>query len=269
MLPGCLFPQTEETEQVKDSDGDGYADSIDAFPNNPYEWKDSDGDGVGDNSDAFPYDPSEQYDSDKDGVGDNLDAFPNNPTQWSDRDGDGYGDNPNGINPDAFPDNPNEWRDTDGDGIGDNADIYDYGNGAIEVKLLSYHGDNYIEEDGTPPDPVFSIYIFTPDDVYSKWTTVYWNTTDITFHNEAVLIADIKDDMDKVWIQITAEDGDGQLYEPIDIEGSTADITHIGHFFYPAKQSYVTYRNDGRLDLADEKDGIIEYEVRVIQAPQS
>lgn len=41
-----------------DSDGDGYADADDAFPNDPKEWQDSDGDGVGDNSDPYPNDPN-------------------------------------------------------------------------------------------------------------------------------------------------------------------------------------------------------------------
>ncbi|MEZ5738747.1 MAG: PA14 domain-containing protein, partial [Burkholderiaceae bacterium] len=40
-----------------DSDGDGYLDANDAFPNDPTEWADSDGDGVGDNSDLYPTDP--------------------------------------------------------------------------------------------------------------------------------------------------------------------------------------------------------------------
>jgi hypothetical protein len=37
--------------QSADIDGDGVADSQDAFPANPAEWKDSDGDGIGDNAD--------------------------------------------------------------------------------------------------------------------------------------------------------------------------------------------------------------------------
>jgi hypothetical protein len=49
---GCL-----EEELPKDSDGDGYIDSIDAFPDDPTEWRDSDGDGTGDNQDADPEDP--------------------------------------------------------------------------------------------------------------------------------------------------------------------------------------------------------------------
>lgn len=39
-----------------DTDGDGYNDDVDVFPNDENEWKDSDNDGVGDNSDEFPYD---------------------------------------------------------------------------------------------------------------------------------------------------------------------------------------------------------------------
>ena len=111
-LSGCIdTSQQNETIETKDTDGDGYNDDIDTFPNDSSEWKDSDNDGYGDNSDGFPYDSSEHADLDEDGVGDNSDVFPNDSTQWVDRDGDGYGDNPNGNNPDIFPDNPNLWQD--------------------------------------------------------------------------------------------------------------------------------------------------------------
>ena len=76
-----------------DSDGDGHADAVDAFPDDRSEWKDSDGDGRGDNGDMFPLDPKEWVDSDADGVGNNGDAFPNDPSEWADSDGDGVGDN--------------------------------------------------------------------------------------------------------------------------------------------------------------------------------
>ena len=46
------------TVPYSDSDGDGIADEMDAFPNNPTEFLDSDGDGVGDNSDTAPTDPN-------------------------------------------------------------------------------------------------------------------------------------------------------------------------------------------------------------------
>ena len=126
---------------VRDSDGDGYRDDVDAFIYNPNEWIDADGDGVGANTDEcdndpssyvdedgdgycvptdlFPDDPAEWFDSDMDGVGDNADLFPNNPADWADTDGDGVGDNT-----DAFPNWPGEWADTDGDGIGDNGDAF-------------------------------------------------------------------------------------------------------------------------------------------------
>jgi len=88
-LSGCI-----ET----DTDGDGYNDEVDVFPNDDTEWMDSDGDGIGDNSDAFPNDSTEYLDTDKDGVGDKSDEFPNDSSEWLDSDGDGYGDNS-----DAFP----------------------------------------------------------------------------------------------------------------------------------------------------------------------
>ncbi len=133
---------------VRDSDGDGYRDDVDAFIYNPNEWIDADGDGVGDNTDAFPNDSDETSDTDGDGFGDNVDqcpsvsglsnidvigcldsdgdgysdsgdAFPLWPFEWADSDGDGIGDNG-----DAFPNDPNETIDTDGDGVGNNADAF-------------------------------------------------------------------------------------------------------------------------------------------------
>ena len=143
-----------------DLDGDGHANTSDAFPLDPAEWADSDGDGVGDNGDAFPNDPTEKADSDGDGVGDNADAYPLDPTRWSldgdndgvdddadncptvsnasqaDYDNDGIGDacdadiDGDGANndADAFPYDPAEWADSDGDGFGNNADAFDSSN---------------------------------------------------------------------------------------------------------------------------------------------
>ena len=74
-----------------DSDGDGYSDGVDAFPNDPNEWADSDGDGMGDNGDPCPNDPDNDIDGD--GVCGADDAFPNDPNEWADSDGDGMGDN--------------------------------------------------------------------------------------------------------------------------------------------------------------------------------
>ena len=108
-----------------DTDGDGWSDASDGFPNDPARWIDTDGDEVEDKDDAFPFDPTQWDDTDNDGFGDNrfgsnADRFPLDPTQWYDIDGDGYGDNPDGENYDAFLAEPSQWSDVDGDGCGDN-----------------------------------------------------------------------------------------------------------------------------------------------------
>lgn len=124
-----------------DSDGDGWADILDAFANNILEWIDSDDDGVGDNSDAFPFDGTETHDDDLDGVGNNSDAFPFDGTETHDDDLDGVGDNS-----DAFPKDQNESLDTDGDGYGNNADdcILIAGNSSLDtVGCLDKDGDGW------------------------------------------------------------------------------------------------------------------------------
>jgi hypothetical protein len=104
LMSGCT-ENSPEGNIVKDTDGDGYNDTVDAFPLDSTEWKDSDGDGVGDNSDAFPFDANETKDTDGDGVGDHADAFPFNSTEWRDSDGDGVGDNA-----DYYPYDPTRWE---------------------------------------------------------------------------------------------------------------------------------------------------------------
>jgi len=120
---GCALEQ-------KDSDSDGYNDSVDDFPYDDTQWLDTDGDGFGDNPtgnnpDSFPTDNTQWSDIDGDGYGDNAagnspDQFPYDPTQWYDSDGDGYGDNASGNNPDLWPNDSTQWTDSDGDGYGDN-----------------------------------------------------------------------------------------------------------------------------------------------------
>ncbi|MEE2759107.1 MAG: hypothetical protein VYA86_03915, partial [Candidatus Thermoplasmatota archaeon] len=133
---------TQPTIGCPDSDGDGWADTSDAFPDVSTQWSDSDGDEFGDNPEGFEADAcpdvegySDQdrfgcLDTDGDGWSDTNDMFPANPTQWADADGDGIGDNyscssfVNDIciaeNGDAFPSEVSQHKDRDGDGYGDN-----------------------------------------------------------------------------------------------------------------------------------------------------
>ena len=67
-----------------DTDGDGYNDTTDAFPNDPTEWADTDGDTIGDNADT---------DDDNDGMSDVWeDAYGLNPKDASDATADPDGD---------------------------------------------------------------------------------------------------------------------------------------------------------------------------------
>ncbi|MCO4799765.1 MAG: S8 family serine peptidase, partial [Colwelliaceae bacterium] len=104
-----------------DVDGDGMS-NIDEFQAGrfiSYLEDDSDEDGVADHIDAFPDDSSEAYDADGDGIGNNADL---------DDDNDGVEDEF-----DIFPLDPNETIDTDGDGIGNNADTDDDNDGVEDV----------------------------------------------------------------------------------------------------------------------------------------
>ena len=140
-----------------DADGDGWADSIDAFPSDDTQHSDQDGDGYGDNStgnnaDDCPLtygnstiDRLGCVDTDGDGYSDINDDFPTDPTRHLDTDGDGYDDaeddciNTAGTSTngsigcfdadqdswadgnDSFPLDATQWNDTDLDGYGDNA----------------------------------------------------------------------------------------------------------------------------------------------------
>ena len=71
---------------ANDSDGDGYPDDEDAFPNDPDEWLDTDGDGIGNNADTDDDGDGMSDDFENDYGLDPLDASDAN----EDLDGDGY-----------------------------------------------------------------------------------------------------------------------------------------------------------------------------------
>jgi hypothetical protein len=149
---GDAFPQ--DSTQWLDRDGDHYGDNndtnatnIDAFPSDGTQWADADLDGHGDNpygteGDWFPDDHSRWADSDRDGVADEDDDFVNDASQWLDSDNDGHGDNPSGNQPDNFPDNPDEWIDSDGDGIGNNGDAFPFDSSQRSDRDGDSYGDN-------------------------------------------------------------------------------------------------------------------------------
>ncbi len=154
-----------------DSDGDGYSDSQDEYPEDQSQYVDSDGDGYGDNysgtdGDHFPNDPTQYLDSDGDGYGDNTggnnsDKFPSNEDQWNDSDDDGYGDNSNGLLGDKYPNDRTQWNDTDGDGYGDNPDGTEpdscpnetgYSNMLDRYGCLDSDSDGYANQDDALPN---------------------------------------------------------------------------------------------------------------------
>ncbi len=260
-----------------DADQDGVIDEEDAFPNDPTQFADRDEDGYGDNPngrtpDAFPDDKSEWIDTDKDGIGNNADKFPTDATQWADRDNDGYGDNPNGNNPDAFPDNRNEWKDTDHDSIGDNADIYDQGNGGIRVQIIKFIGDNYGEsfpEAGTN-DPFFKIMVYAyypgkqTELVGEGQSSIFYD--DVTIDYPFSYICDVNDDANKISVYISAIDEGGMFASDsiIDIN-SNIDSGEILQYFFPGSNNNVlSFTDDGKIDLQDERDGVIEYSIQVV-----
>ena len=118
-----LLTACNEKDNEPDADGDGIADKIDIFPNDPTEFEDSDNDGVGDNKDAFPFNASENSDSDGDGLGDMADLFPYDSKERVDTDGDGFGDNSDNC---FLLYNPKQ-NDHNNDGLGDLCSLNDTG----------------------------------------------------------------------------------------------------------------------------------------------
>jgi gliding motility-associated-like protein len=142
--------QNESTLEVvevnpEDLDGDGYLNSVDAFPNDPSEYLDTDVDGIGDNADQ---------DDDNDGFTDSDEALcKTNPKDSNslptDNDGDQIvdcidtDDDNDGVEDkrDAFPMDDSEYLDTDKDGIGNNADEDDDGDGYKDQDEIACESD--------------------------------------------------------------------------------------------------------------------------------
>jgi len=228
-----------------DTDGDGWSDAGDDFPNDPNEYLDTDSDLVPDHLDEFPFDPTQQTDSDGDGYGDNpngnlgdvfpndatryadsdrdgvddaSDTFPYDPTQTEDKDGDGMGDNPMGIGADKFPDDVSQWGDIDGDGFGDNP------NGTNPDAFIT-DATQWIDEDGDGygDNPAGRLYDLFPQNP-TQW---------------------LDEDGDGLGDNLTGTNADPYLFD-FDNDGYNDSIDPL-----PKRASPGDLDNDGVLDVND------------------
>ena len=143
ICPDIEGNSTEDVLGCLDSDGDGWSDAGDVFPNDATQYLDDDLDGYGDSTNGnFPDScpglfgtSTEQQlgcpDSDGDGWADHLDAFSDDERFWSDIDEDGHPDQQGTNMTDDCPEvagNSMQDRigclDTDGDGWSDDGDVY-------------------------------------------------------------------------------------------------------------------------------------------------
>lgn len=121
--PDDAGTSTNDVYGCIDTDGDGYSDLNDLWPNDSSQWYDDDLDGFGDASsgtdpDQCPDEYGTAYrgtligcpDTDGDGYADAEDAFPTHSSQHLDTDGDGWGDNETSgaHKPDHWPNDPNK-----------------------------------------------------------------------------------------------------------------------------------------------------------------
>jgi len=230
-----------------DTDGDGYSNQGDAFPNDGSQYTDADSDGYGDNAsgslpDACPstYGSSTRGgefgcpDGDGDGWADQSDTFPDDLSQWNDTDGDGYGDSIIGFEGDACPQTAGNSTvdrfgclDADGDGTSDLNDAFTtnptqqsdrdgdgYGDnqtvGATQVDMFPSDGTqwNDTDGDGHGDNPFGSQGDWFPNDP-SRWQD-----------SDRDGIADEDDAFDNDASQWNDTDGDGHGDNP---GGTAAD----------------------------------------------
>ena len=192
-LDGCPIIFGNSTWDVfgcVDSDGDGYSDQGDKFPQDSTQQLDSDQDGYGDNTegnlgDDCPrtYGTSNRNstfgceDLDFDGWADFEDEYVNDSSQWKDTDGDGYGDELNGFQGDACPKSAGSstldrfgCRDTDNDGWSDNGDALPEN----PTQWIDRDGDGYGDNDS---EEATEVDLFPSDGTQ-------WNDTDGDGHGD-------------------------------------------------------------------------------------
>ena len=173
-----------------DSDGDGYSNTGDDFPNDKSQHSDADQDGFGDNPngslpDSCPsvYGSSSRnntfgcQDSDFDGWADFDDEYPVDSSQWKDSDNDDYGDELNGFEGDACPLIPGTSSidrfgclDSDGDGYSDLGDDLPH----ESTQWLDRDGDGY----GDNNEEGANLVDYFPSD------GTQWNDTDGDGHGD-------------------------------------------------------------------------------------
>lgn len=190
-----------------------------------------------------------------------LQGNENNPFAGiSDTDGDGYNDDM-----DAFINDPDEWKDSDNDGIGDNTDIYNKGNAVLYFNILSFSGDT--ADFWTSSDPYFLIWFDINDNdekdegEYS-YSITYQDTNEVD--NPHQFSFDIDDDIDFVWIIVSAYDEDLDGVEVFDIETSSESKSIIEQYSPKNDGTFLEISRDGSIDNDSGYDGAVvcQYGIR-------
>ena len=308
ILTGCPdadgdgWPDVEDSHpgdssEWNDTDLDGFGDNsddcVDAFGNSSQDLtgcEDSDGDGWSNTGDLFPDDPTEWDDSDGDGFGDNTDIFPYEHTQWLDTDGDGFGDNNSGVEGDDcvevsgtshenglfgcldsdsdgwadtiddLPSNPEQHRDEDGDGVGDSASIEDY-DWCIDTPLDEI---SMVDSTGCGPSERDTDYDSFTDDEDQCITTPISQTTLVnttlfldsgnTIPNPIVGCApsEVDADGDMISSDLDWDDNDPDQWVDTDGDGFGDNSAVEGGDDCPTQKGYSYYDQLGCLDLDND-----------------
>ena len=189
--PSCIAT----VAAVVDTDGDGYPDDEDAFPNDPEEWLDTDGDGVGNNADT---------DDDGDGVSDVSDDFPLDASETTDTDGDGIGNNAD--------------TDDDGDGYSDVAEI---AAGTDPLDATSTPARNEDEESGISLTLLLAVLSQENQDTpSSEWVSENWTVAALAEGEDAYIIFSLPSGTTEFEVYTSGgSDGDADLY-----------VTSVNHY---------------------------------------